>query len=114
MLKQTSPNELDALKLLEAQALIERGWCQRALHDGNGFCALGAINQAITGDYTATGIDEEWGRRGAYLSLAEAVTGNAHDIGGVVNWNNAPERTQAEVVEAFGRAAEIARTGQLA
>lgn len=42
----------DVLTILkEARALIERKHVQQALTDGNGgFCALGAINQATTGD----------------------------------------------------------------
>lgn len=101
MLKRTSPNELTALTLLDAQALIERGWCQCALANGGGVCALGAINQATTGDpYKNDFVNNS----GAHRALKRVIGGDS-----IVKWNNAPERTQAEVIEAFGKAAELAR-----
>jgi hypothetical protein len=89
-------------KLREARALIERGWCQRAYgRDADGcsvyednpsaicWCASGAINAKA--DYAA--------RR---------VFGEAIGTDCIPGWNDAPERTQAEVLAAFDKAIELA------
>jgi hypothetical protein len=89
--------------LVEARELIAKGWTQLAYakkangdvtddRDGSGvcFCALGAIRRA-SGSYTdcqpAAGV-------------FRAAIGSAFIDG----WNDAPGRTQAEVLEAFDRA----------
>lgn len=91
-------------KLDEARALIEKGWCQRAFaKDANGkkvfswhpsavcWCAIGAINATEPNN-------------GGPWRYLEKVVGRSPDT-----WNDAPERTQAEVIEAFRKAAELAR-----
>jgi hypothetical protein len=98
VLKQTSPNELTALTLLDAQEIIERGWCQHALEADGGVCAIGAINKALTGNAHIMG---EHGPYGALIDAIGSVS--------IADWNNAPKRTKDEVIEAFGRAAELAR-----
>lgn len=94
--------------LLKAAALVERGWCQGhyALDDhGNPalveddascFCAEGAIIAA--------------GRTDSGSDFMETVRVLGRAIGvhesKIIAWNDAPGRTQAEVVAALRAAAE--------
>jgi hypothetical protein len=102
-----------AEKLDEARVLIERGWTQGEYARGEKgssvdylkdkatcFCAAGAIG-AVNKHWPTSSLP---GMR--YLSLAVGGDGDEADV---LNWNDAPERTQAEVVEAFRKAAELAR-----
>jgi len=110
----TAPNDTNtidreavAAKLDEARALIERGWTQGDFaRDGEGnparidryaacFCAVGAL-VAVDAEPEAT----------PFLRDALGVCS-------ISFWNDAPERTHAEVVEAFRRAAELARADQV-
>jgi hypothetical protein len=95
-------------KLREARALIERGWCQFQLaHDAEGrerweyigtreddrfvpvsWCAAGALKDAGAG--------------------ALAVRAFREVVGTPISWNDAPERTQTDVLAAFDRAIELA------
>ena len=97
-----------AAKLDEARALIEKGWCQRAfeLHSSQGacYCTMGAFYRAL-GELSED--DEET----AFRTLIKAIGLPAEDTQ-VFEWNDAPERTQAEVIEAFRKAAELARSEQ--
>ena len=92
-------------KLDEARALIEKGWCKSAYArtaDNRPcsaksdyavrWCAVGAI--ARIDDYG-----------GLYGCVAKVV-----GIDNLSGWNDAHERTQAEVIDAFKRAAELARS----
>jgi hypothetical protein len=98
--------------LTKARALVERGWTQRAsARNERGeivpttsdaactWCALGALS--------VCGLDGSWVPAAAALAVANFGTSDAH----IPTWNDAPERTQAEVVAAFDRAiaAEVAR-----
>lgn len=103
-------------KLREARALIERGWTQgqyaRDVH-GEGtdflkheavcFCAAGAIGAA----------NEHWPNSGlpgmALLSLAVGGDGTETDI---LIWNDAKERSHAEVLAAFDQAIQLAESQQ--
>lgn len=93
-----------AVKLREARALIERGWCQRAFIKntpfGCAYCADGAIC-ATAGDG-----EGEYGPMLAALKRATGVPSHAD----IWSWNDTPERTQAEVLEAFDRAIALAET----
>lgn len=113
MLKQTSPNELAALTLLDAQALVESGWLQgRFARNAGGavvdprddcaasFCMIGAVCKVTGRDY-----GDEWGDWPELVPLI-AVTGSLI-ADGLSGWNDAKGRTQAEVVAAFGKAAEL-------
>jgi hypothetical protein len=117
--KAASPNELAALKILDAAVLIERGWLQRLYaQDALGrcvnpdedtavsFCIIGALSRVNDRPYRDY---HEFPGIGAVA----AATGNAIPEG-ISGWNDAPERTQAEVVAALHRAAELARQGQSA
>jgi hypothetical protein len=94
-----------AEQLDAAADLLEKGWAQghdAETSDGESvelrsvratcFCAAAAIERKCGDSYYAG------------LKLLEQVVG-----GGVVTWNDAPERTQAEVVAAVRKAAELAR-----
>ena len=94
-------------KLAEARKLIERGWTQRRYavdEDGKSveecsskavaFCATGALNRAFGGD-------EGWWEARDLLS---------ETVGQYITcWNDSHIRTQAEVIEAFRKAEELAR-----
>jgi len=115
----TAPNDTNtidreavATKLDEARALIERGWTQHQYARGKGrrrarpngkaatcFCALGALHKAY-------GIDDY------DSSPAAAVLRQV--VGPIPQWNDDPERTQTDVVEAFERAAAGVRSGEIA
>lgn len=119
MLKQTSPNELIALTLLEAQALVEKGWDRynftsvgggirsviaRGVPEGACFCAAGAIGVAcgqVPYDPDATLV------AAACECLGMAIGTKNANYATIGLWN--AKANQAEVVEAFGRAAELAR-----
>ena len=94
-------------KLREARKLIERGWCQHHYAEdaaGNiaevgddaavAWCAAGALWKAGTGIYEV-GL------------MKRAIGGCATDA-----WNDAPGRTQAEVLAAFDRAIALAEAGE--
>jgi hypothetical protein len=91
-----------AAKLDEARALIEKGWVRGSYEvKGCGFCTYGAVQKAVTGN-----AEEECNPRTKPLeALLRQVTGATS----LAHWNDAPERTQAEVIEAFRKAAELAR-----
>jgi hypothetical protein len=99
-------------KLREARALIERGWTQgeyardktgRSVdflrHDATCVCAAGAVG-AANGHWPTSSLP---GMR--FLSLAVGGDGDESDV---LQWNDAPERTQADVLAAFDRAIELA------
>jgi hypothetical protein len=100
-------------KLREARALIERGWTQGEYarrKDGAPasilsrelfcYCAAGAVAAGAGYKYPSSIVP---GMR--ELSLAVGGDGDESDI---LNWNDAPERTQAEVLAAFDKAIELA------
>lgn len=91
---------LIADKLDEARALIEKGWTQGTFSDRCGsYCALGAVLEVTirdTGESSLTaGV------------LARAI--GLPDLYSVPRWNDDPKRKKREVVEAFRKAAELAR-----
>jgi hypothetical protein len=97
-----------AAKLDEARALIEKGWTQGDYADEQRtcFCIYGAIQQTLYGDpeESVVGRTEE-----VMVDLLKRATGSC----ALVAWNDAPKRTQAEVIDAFKRAAELARGEQV-
>jgi hypothetical protein len=106
------PNAI-ADKLDEARALIEEhGWTQGGyLRDGC-YCALGAIAAVGDPDFDESADPPRFDEN----PIADAFR-QYLGVGGftglwensVVAWNDAAERTQAEVIEAFRKAAELAR-----
>lgn len=100
-------------KLDEARALIEKGWTQRTYLSGPSgkecFCSLGAIGVAVTGK--ALPMFGWCEGPVAPVVTAFGLAIGADNPGKVADWNDAPERIQAEVIDAFKRAAELARAG---
>lgn len=101
-------------KLDEARALIEKGWTQAAYARGKSgrsavpssraavcFCAVGALAAASRKKYPNSAIE-------GIRELSLSVGGDGYETA-ILEWNDAPERTQAEVIEAFRKAAELAR-----
>ena len=75
--------------LVAARNLVEAGWCQYALRSGDKYCALGALRACADNPY-----HERYG-----LWHMEHIINDY-----LWNWNDAPGRTQAEVVDLFDRA----------
>lgn len=79
---------------MKAWELVQRGWCQgHSTLNGVGgmcYCPLGAIYKAYTGDFAA--------RDGAIGRLAVVISKRLGFPAHIVDWNDAPERKQAEVV----------------
>jgi hypothetical protein len=90
-----------AQDILRAADLLEtKGWIQGKFQSFLGFCAIGALRCATNnevGDQNSARYVQ------AKTALREAI-GISHSIS-VPEWNDAPERTQKEVVSAFRRAA---------
>lgn len=98
----TKPSQLEPwqLALFAAADLIAfEGFVQNRLYDDRtgAHCVIGAINQYHTLSWSTT--DDNWclNKLCGYLGLS--------DWNSIVSWNNAPERTQAEVVAALRGAA---------
>lgn len=91
--------EVDAVGqvLLRAAALVERGWCQGSYRAHTGvtlrYCAVGAVDKARVLCGMDSGKNNEIFSRVCRLQLD------------VVGFNDAPGRTQAEVVALLRRAA---------
>ena len=107
----------DTLTVLkEARALVAKGWTQGAYMraaDGENvwpnykravcFCVMGAISLAAA-PYES--LDDEDEPNPIRYMAAKALI-NANDIQCTISeWNDAPERTQAEVLAAFDKAIE--------
>lgn len=101
------PTAVDVLRA--ARALIEKGWTQYDFARNSGgwgvdewhhsaacFCSWGALNRA--------GIDLECNTASAIHWLRSAT------VGPIAVWNDAPGRTQAEVLAAFDKAIELAQS----
>jgi hypothetical protein len=90
-----------AEKLREARALIERGWCQGHTRSNGSFCAWGALREAAFLSPVYWNATETFQRA---VPPTQRI--------GIADWNDAPERTQAEVLAAFGKAIELAESDQ--
>jgi hypothetical protein len=98
----------DVLRHAEA-VLAERGWCRGDYEDEQGHvCARGAINLVVTG--------LPW-EEGEHNPLATSATWalakylNGYWAADVSDWNDAAERTEAEVRAALLAAAQRAEAG---
>jgi hypothetical protein len=85
-----SPREV----LIAARKLIEKpeNWTQRKFRHGDAYCMSGAL-LAIDGHSIMSSA--------VYAALKQAVPSSFHCL---AEWNDAPERTHAEVLAAFDRA----------
>ena len=92
--------------LIDARALIEKGWCQRAFaknkygikvtpHDPSAvcFCMVGAIKRF-------------WSSQEYKACLCLADFTRPHSL---LSWQDAPGRTKAEVLEVYDKAIAIAK-----
>jgi hypothetical protein len=79
--------------LREAKGLVAQGWCQHHAHLGDKFCVLGALITASVGG--------EWR---AVTRARHAVRQHIPATVTIPEWNDAPGRTQAEVVALFDKA----------
>lgn len=92
--------------LIVARALVDRGWTQRVeALNGKGkpvwarnpqsvcWCLAGALDRAAYLLHQPDVLVDEIGH-----ILAQKLGFDFEDLAEVVNWNDAPERTQAEVV----------------
>ena len=91
----TRPDEANLLLLRAADLIEERGHAKSALEDEKGrLCALGALNLAHSGNAT------NWSGARDFIKarnkLARQVKSNM-----ISCWNNRPERTQQEVIDAL-------------
>lgn len=101
------------------EALVNKGWCQRATardcngdvvyplaHTATAFCAIGAIHYA-------GGRGFDWYSKNAILSrrfLGQAIAARtSSEI--IEDYNDAPERTKEEVIEVFDAAIQLAEGG---
>lgn len=86
------------LLLDAADALETRGHVKGVLCDGGRVCVRGALNVAVHGNYTFPAVYPP-----SYNEAEQVIADHLgfHNIYDVVEWNNAPERTQAEVVGAL-------------
>jgi hypothetical protein len=103
--------------LVEARALVARGWCQQeAALDAAGEpvepASSTACRWSIAGALSV--VWENWRSAGKPAERVSrgfemAVLAIAAVIGDVDPWNDAPGRTQADVLAALDRAHELAR-----
>lgn len=103
--KEADPVSADMLVLQRARDRIAAGWCQDRLQYEGAVCIMGGINCANTGSH---GYLE--GPILPYIEKWASLLG--FDGFEVIEWNNAPERTQAEVLDRFDTA--IDRLARLA
>jgi hypothetical protein len=79
--------------LATAKGIVAAGWCQGNYTDGEGrYCAAGALGWRFDGN-----IDDS--QREAFTAL-ERLTG----VGNLFHWNDAPGRTQQDVIDLIDRA----------
>ena len=81
-----------------ADILEQDGWCQGTLHRDTASCAVGAMvlaaRRSLNGPFQLAThqLERHLGRSGHVISIPD--------------WNNAPERTQAEVIATLRACAE--------
>lgn len=84
----------DVEGLRAARDLIEKGWCQNAFRRNDkgqySYCALGACEEVF--------VNDTWLRKSLGRGPGQ----------GIMTWNDAPGRSQAEVLELFDRAIALA------
>jgi hypothetical protein len=93
------------LTLLKAAAICERGWTQcdyfKTDSNGNDYCC---ISEALCRATLGIGLRcPQFYRAQAFDVLYRVIPSQS-----AVDWNDAPERTQAEVVQALRDAADLA------
>lgn len=107
---------VNASEVLErtADTILERGWCQNELEDPAGrVCLLGALHHVLIGKKFDWEPDPAL--KPLYFKVMDSLEAVGVRTGGkaVANWNNAPKRTQKEVIETLRRAASHAREDEM-
>jgi hypothetical protein len=82
-------------QLKTARRRIARKWGQGAYYKDGAYCAVGALEP--TGDYVERYAPDAFGLLSAIVAPDENVPMSGH----VIQWNDQPQRTKAEVLEAF-------------
>lgn len=83
--------------LLKAKKLVEGGWCQKSFHEGDSYCAMGALMAVETV------------RHSDYGFLLEAINGSDRfNFISLTQWNDKTERTKEQVLKLFDKAIKIA------
>ena len=101
-----SPTETNTVAdtLRRARALIDtpEKWCQNEHQIGHAYCVEAALNIVWRGDVLGSIFDScpAW-------KLLQDATG----VQKLFDWNDAPERTHAEVLAAFDKAIALAESG---
>src|ERR1700694_2298487 len=80
-------------RLRWGRARVERGWCQGSYSDGDRVCALGGVRG-----------DDQYDNSPAAQYLKKALGGTT----AVCSWNDAFNRTQADVLALYDKAIELA------
>lgn len=92
-------------KLLSAaKGVVSQGWCQGTLNTDSGdVCLMGAVFEASDESPRSRGIAVAFDVlcEAAHLSLTSLPSNYKHPL---ADWNDAPERTQEEVVALFDKA----------
>lgn len=94
------------LRLKAAEVLEQRGHTKHTLEDPTGaVCLIGAFNVALIGrsDHPWVNLDSDW--RSQFHHIDAAIRSMGFTISefhsaksNAIDWNNAPERTAAEVI----------------
>lgn len=96
-------------KLDEARALIEKGWTRGEFKRRGCYCALGALGMACVGDPRADNIFDP--TYTAAVRLLGVVLDRPNDYQ-IASWNDR-QPSRKPVIEAFRKAAELARQEQV-
>lgn len=101
----TATNQELAVYAEKAAEIVEQGWCKGAREDGNGnYCALGAMDLVAPIGVQLALINKA-NELISKLDPESIVVANYSSIT-VIDYNDSPERTQAEIVDLFKNVAK--------
>ncbi len=106
MRKTYTPETLEVLEAARALIAKPGGWTQNQYGYAKCFCAAGAIWHA--GHRFGVGGGDAISVLSSALGLRDRTAWESHDSP-LVEWNDTPERTQADVIAAFDRAIATVR-----
>jgi len=87
--------------LLAGRRLIEQGWIQGAVRTHDGVCLMGSLAIATTPSVHTH----------ARALLKQAILANGYRFDCIAHFNDAPGRTQAEVLAVYDEAIRLALVG---
>jgi hypothetical protein len=106
------PSEL----LTHAAEKVAHGWCQRSYQVGDLYCMMGAMQRTATAEYVTS--SSEWNTAIRVLAKQIDPEGRLSPYGfapssicqraSIIRWNDAPGRTQEEVIHEMEIAAKTA------